>query len=64
MGAALLAAVGVGLIEREAAEGGWVTLIERAQPDARRMALYEERFSIYTDLYPALKPVMHRLQPS
>jgi xylulokinase len=64
MGAALLAAVGVGLIEREAAEGGWVTLIERAQPDAERMALYEQRFGVYTDLYPALKPVMHRLQSS
>jgi xylulokinase len=64
MGAALLAAVGVGLISRETAEGGWVTLIERAQPDAVRMAWYEQRFGIYTDLYPALKPVMHRLQSS
>jgi xylulokinase len=64
LGAALLAALGVGLISREAAEGGWVTLIERAQPDAVRMALYEQRFGVYTDLYPALKPVMHRLQSS
>ncbi|WP_025602311.1 FGGY-family carbohydrate kinase [Burkholderia sp. WSM2230] len=64
MGAALLAALGVGLISREAAQGGWITLVERAQPDAGRMALYGERFGIYKDLYPALKPVMHRLQTS
>ena len=31
MGAALLAGVGVGLVSREEAQGGWVTLIERAQ---------------------------------
>ncbi|RKT24906.1 xylulokinase [Paraburkholderia sp. RAU2J] len=64
MGAALLAAVGVGMMSREAAQGGWVTLIERAQPDAARMVLYEQRFGVYKDLYPALKPVMHRLQSS
>jgi xylulokinase len=64
MGAALLAALGVGLVSREAAQGGWITLIERAQPDAARMARYDERFGIYKDLYPALKPVMHRLQTS
>jgi ribulokinase len=64
MGAALLAAVGVKLVSHEAAQGGWVKLIERAQPDPQRVALYAERFGIYTDLYPALKPVMHRLQPT
>jgi xylulokinase len=64
MGAALLAAVGVKLISHETAQGGWVKLIERAQPDAERFALYAERFGVYTDLYPALKPIMHRLQPS
>ncbi|CAB3780091.1 FGGY-family carbohydrate kinase [Paraburkholderia fynbosensis] len=64
MGAALLAAVGVGMVSREAAQGGWVNLIERAQPDAARMVLYEQRFGVYKDLYPALKPVMHRLQSS
>jgi xylulokinase len=64
MGAALLAAFGVGLVSREVAQGGWVTLIERAQPEAKRMALYAQRFGVYTDLYPALKPVMHRLQSS
>jgi xylulokinase len=64
MGAALLAALGTNLITRETAEGGWVTLVERAKPDAERQKLYAERFAVYVDLYPALKPIMHRLQAS
>ena len=64
MGAALLAALGVKLISPEVARGGWVNLIERARPDAGRCAMYAERFGIYKDLYPALKPLMHRLQAS
>ncbi|HTH58817.1 MAG TPA: FGGY-family carbohydrate kinase [Paraburkholderia sp.] len=63
MGAALLAALGAGLVTREDAQRGWVTLIERARPDASRRALYAKRFAVYADLYPALKPLMHRLQP-
>jgi xylulokinase len=62
MGAALLAALGAELITRDTAEGGWVTLIERARPDERNRPLYDDRFGIYLDLYPALKPIMHRLQ--
>jgi sugar (pentulose or hexulose) kinase len=62
MGAALLAALGAKLVSREDAQRGWVTLVERAQPDPLRKKLYAERFGIYTDLYPALKPFMHRLQ--
>jgi xylulokinase len=54
----------VGLVSRETAEAGWVTLVERAQPDAARKKLYDERFGVYVDLYPALKPLMHRLQAS
>lgn len=64
MGAALLAAVGAQLIDREEAERGWITLVERARPDAERQKLYTQRFGVYADLYPALKPIMHRLQPS
>jgi xylulokinase len=64
MGAAMLAALGVGLVSPETAEAGWVTLVERAQPDAARKKLYDERFGVYVDLYPALRPLMHRLQAS
>jgi xylulokinase len=62
MGAALLAALGVGLVTRERAEEGWVTHVERARPDEARRALYDKCFGVYVDLYPALKPLMHRLQ--
>ncbi|MDR5756154.1 FGGY-family carbohydrate kinase [Caballeronia sp. LZ035] len=62
MGAALLAALGADLISRETAEGGWVTLVERAQPDAERQRVYADRFEVYRELYPALKPLMHRLR--
>ncbi|MDR5736520.1 MULTISPECIES: FGGY-family carbohydrate kinase [unclassified Caballeronia] len=62
MGAALLAALGAGLISRETAEGGWVTLVERATPDGGRQRVYQERFGVYVDLYPALKDAMHRLR--
>ena len=64
MGAALLAALGARLIDRDAAQRGWITLVERARPDAERQKLYEQRFGVYADLYPALKPLMHRLQPT
>ncbi|AOJ80883.1 hypothetical protein WS86_09825 [Burkholderia savannae] len=64
MGAALLAALGAGLVSRAAARRGWVTLAERARPDARRTALHDARFSLYAGLYPALKPFMHGLQTS
>jgi xylulokinase len=62
MGAALLAALGAGLVSRETAEGGWVTLIERARPEQAREKVYAERFEVYREIYPALKPLMHRLR--
>ncbi|OAJ62173.1 hypothetical protein A6V36_21845 [Paraburkholderia ginsengiterrae] len=62
MGAALLAAVGAGLVSHAVAQGGWSTLVERARPNAHHLAKYAERFKVYVDLYPALKPFMHRLQ--
>lgn len=62
MGAALLAAIGISLVSDDVARGGWAKLVERAQPNADRLALYADRFEIYAGLYPALKPLMHRLQ--
>ncbi len=62
LGAALLAALGVGLVSPERAAEGWVTLVERASPDPAPAAVYGEKFRIYTELYPALKPIMHQLR--
>ena len=62
LGAALLAAVGTGLIDAATAEQGWVTLVPRTTPEPAAQATYRHSFGIYRDLYPALKPIMHRLQ--
>jgi ribulokinase len=62
LGAALLAALGVGLISPERAAEGWVTLRERAQPRQDGQPTYDRMFGVYKDLYPALKSSMHRLR--
>ena len=41
---------------------GWVELEMRAEPKAENVELYSRLFSDYVALYPALKPIMHRLQ--
>jgi len=60
LGAARLAAVGIGLIDRDA-DDKWVTLVRRAEPDPARKARYDAVFSVYTSLYPALRDPMHAL---
>jgi xylulokinase len=62
LGAALLAAFGAGLIDAEAVRRGWVTPVQRALPDAAAHVRYSALFEQYVALYPALKPVMHRLR--
>lgn len=60
LGAARLAALGVGLIQRDS-QDKWITLAPRAKPDAGRKRVYDEAFAVYKDLYPALRSSMHRL---
>jgi len=62
LGAALLAALGVGLVTHETAAEGWVTLTPRAQPGAAAQRTYDGMFELYKSIYPALKTSMHRLQ--
>jgi sugar (pentulose or hexulose) kinase len=62
LGAAMLAALGAGLIDAATAERGWVTLVERARPEPAAQAVYRERFDIYKSLYPVLRDAMHRLK--
>jgi xylulokinase len=62
MGAALLAALGVGAIAQRDAERGWVSLRERARPEPARREVYARQFEVYKALYPALMPSMHRLR--
>ena len=61
LGAAMLAALATGDIDDLASVRGWRTLERRATPNPRTQALYDQLFSVYCDLYPALKPSMHRL---
>ncbi|HUR87459.1 MAG TPA: FGGY-family carbohydrate kinase [Ramlibacter sp.] len=60
MGAALLAAFGVGLVSPQQAERGWVSLRERAVP-SRMSSAYEPLFEVYKKAYPALRETMHDL---
>jgi ribulokinase len=62
LGAAMLAAYGVGLINAETVHSGWVQPAHRATPSAQAHARYNALFEQYVALYPALKPIMHRLR--
>jgi xylulokinase len=61
-GAALLAGVGGGLFASaaEAAER-LVHLERRFEPQPERMARYDERYTLYRELYPTLKGLHHRM---
>jgi len=61
-GAALLAGTAAGLFSSaaEAAEG-LLNLDRRFYPDLKRKALYDERFELYREVYPALKSIHHRM---
>ncbi|WP_237479591.1 FGGY-family carbohydrate kinase [Lichenibacterium dinghuense] len=60
LGAARMAALGVGLVAREDRDS-WITLVERAAPDPARRARYDALFAVYAGLYPALRDSMHAL---
>ncbi len=60
LGAARLAALGIGLIDRDS-DDKWVSLLSRAKPDMERKRVYDEMFRIYARLYPALRQSMHDL---
>ena len=60
LGAARLAALSIGLIQRDDAPD-WITLVERAKPDSARKRRYDAVFDVYANLYPALKASMHAL---
>jgi sugar (pentulose or hexulose) kinase len=61
MGAAILAAYGVGLVTAEDVRAGWATLVPRARPRPEAVAIYDRLFELYKGLYPALKTTLHGL---
>ena len=62
LGAAMLAAYGVGLIDAAQVRRGWIAPAPRAAPDPASHAAYARLFDSYIALYPALRPVMHALR--
>jgi xylulokinase len=61
-GAALLAGVGAGAWESvPAACKATIRVVERTDPRPEAVARYDELYSLYRDLYPALKPTFHAL---
>jgi len=61
LGAALLAAFGVGLIDTSQVEKGWARLRLRTTPDIAASRRYQHIFAQYRGLYPSLKSAMHQL---
>ena len=61
MGAAILAAYGVGLVTADEVRRGWVTLVPRAKPRPEPAAIYDRLFDLYKGLYPSLKGALHGL---
>jgi xylulokinase len=62
LGAAILAAAGVGWhAGLEAAVAAMTVVDRRIEPDPSVRAVYDARFAVYRSLYPALAPAMHAL---
>ena len=60
LGAAILAAVGVGVVPSlEAGVGAMTSVARRLEPDPVAHARYDQAFAVYRALYPALRPLFH-----
>jgi xylulokinase len=57
-GSALLAAIGTGLV---APDTDWAREHHEVLPDPRAAETYEDLYADFTELYPATRPVVHRL---
>ncbi len=56
--------MGVGLFDAWSDIDRFVTLGETVEPDGEANARYDEIYPLYRELYPALKPVLHRTSAS
>lgn len=61
LGAAAVAAVGIGLVESWAHIAQLVQLGSPLQPELARAATYNDRYELWLELQPALRPFSHRL---
>ncbi len=62
LGAAMLAALAVGMADEATLFSIWVHTALRARPDARAVSRYAGSYAQYVALYPALRDVMHGLR--
>jgi sugar (pentulose or hexulose) kinase len=62
LGAAMLAALGTGVVTDVEALRGWVRPVERARPQAQARTRYAAMYAQYVAAYPALRSVMHALR--
>ena len=62
LGAAMLAALGTGVVTDAEALRGWTHLVERARPEPSAQSRYAALYEQYVAAYPALKSVMHSLR--
>jgi xylulokinase len=61
LGAAIVAAVGMGLhADLRTAIAAMTAVEERLEPDAQRHAIYDGVYAAYTSLHPAVAPVLNR----
>jgi len=62
LGAAMLAALGVGILDTAEQARDWVALENRARPNPAMRSAYERLYREYVATYPALRSVMHALR--
>jgi len=55
MGAAILAGSGLGVLDARTAASKWATTIRTFDPKKENASLYEERFSVYKEIYNSLR---------
>jgi xylulokinase len=57
-GDAMLAGIACGLVE---AEADWSSGVGTVEPNPENREVYDELYSVYRDLYPATRPMVHTL---
>ena len=63
LGVAMLACIAHTGASLGALAGDWVKPCRVIEPDPRRAAMYDERFAVYRELYPAIRGIANRQSP-
>ena len=57
-GDAMLAGIACGLVDQDAQ---WSSMADTVEPDPENREIYDELYDIYRELYPATRPMVHKL---